>query len=218
MRPTDWLREQCAEDWAAATDNPFVRELTDGTLPRAKLAWYLVQDYTFIEGFVRLLGATVAAAPSLADALPTARFLGAIAGDENTYFQRCFDELAVPESDRTAPMLSPTAEGFQGIMAGAARSGRYAEMLAVLVGAEWSYLAWASPYADRAASLPFYFGEWISLHTGEYFESVVEHLRGQLDRCWEAAGEAERAETAATFKRMIALERQFFEHAYAVPG
>ncbi len=214
MRPTDWLREQCAEDWAAAVDNPFVRELAAGTLPRAKLAAYLVQDYTFIEAFVRLLASQVAHAPSLPGALPGAQFLGVIAGPENTYFQRSFDELDVPETLRTAPDLTPIARNFQGLMNEAARSGKYEQMLAVLVGAEWSYLAWASPYADRAEGLPFIYGEWIALHTGDYFESVVEYLRGQLDQAWEGLDEPARAETLATFRRMIALERAFFEESY----
>jgi len=215
MRPTDWLRGQCQDDWTAATDNPFVRELAAGTLAREKLAWYLVQDYTFIEGFVRLLASMVAHAPTLSDALPGARFLGVIAGPENTYFQRCFDELGVSESDRTDPPLSPAAEGFQDIMAEAAQSGRYEQMLAVLVGAEWSYLAWAGPYAGRAESLPFYYGEWIALHSGEYFESVVAYLRQQLDRAWEDLDQTARDETLATFRRMIKLEREFFREAYA---
>lgn len=214
MRPTEWLRQQCADDWDAAVDNSFVRELAAGTLPRAKLAAYLVQDYTFIEAFVRLLASQVAHAPSLPDALPGAQFLGVIAGPENTYFQRCFDELTVSERLRTAPDLTPVARDFQAIMNEAARSGRYEQMLAVLVGAEWSYLAWATPYADRAESLPFIYGEWIALHSGPYFESVVAYLRGQLDQSWETLDEARRAETLATFRQMIALERAFFEESY----
>jgi len=215
MRPTDWLREQCAQDWATAVDNPFVRELVAGTLPHAKLAAYLVQDYTFIEGFVRLLASQIAHAPSLPDALPGAQFLGVIAGPENTYFQRCFDELQVPKHLRAEPELTPVALEFQAIMREAAHSGRYELMLAVLVGAEWSYLAWASPYADRAEKLPFIYGEWIALHSGEYFESVVEYLRGQLDQVWEDLSEPARAETLAMFRQMIALERAFFEESYA---
>ncbi len=214
--PTEWLRQQCAEDWEAATDNPFVRELAAGTLPHEKLAAYLVQDYAFIEAFVRLLASQVAHAPSLADALPGAQFLGVIAGPENTYFERCFDQLGVAAKDRTTPALTPVARDFRAIMSEAVRSGRYEQMLAVLVGAEWSYLVWAAPYADKAETLPFIYGEWIALHSGAYFESVVAYLRGQLDQAWEKLDEHARAETLATFRRMIALERAFFAESYAV--
>jgi len=39
-------------DWDAATDHPFCKELADGTLPLDKMRWYLVQDYKFIDEFV----------------------------------------------------------------------------------------------------------------------------------------------------------------------
>lgn len=215
MRPTERLRQQCQADWDAATDNPFVQELAAGTLPAAKLGWYLVQDYTFIEGFVKLMGAAIAASPTLPDALPKAQFLGVIAGPENTYFQRAFEALNVPQDLREHPPLSPTAEGFRTLMAEVAASGRYERMLAVLCVAEWSYLAWAAPYADRVSTLPFYYGEWIALHSGDYFESVVEHLRSQLDRFWGTLDDAARAQAAADFARCTALERAFFAEAYA---
>ena len=147
MRPTDHLRGLAAEDWRAATTHPFCAALAAGSLPRARMIWYLEQDYQFIEGFVRLLASAVAQAPTLADALPLARFLGEVAGPENTYFQRSFEALGVSGRAETAP----ATQAFQRLMAEAAASGDYAQMLAVLVVAEWSYLSWASPLNPPAA-------------------------------------------------------------------
>ena len=115
-----------------------MRELAAGTLPHIKLAACLVQDCAFIEGLVRLLAGQVAYAPSLPDPLPGAQFLGVIGGPENTYFQRCFDELKVPTNLRAAPELTPTAKSFQATMVAAVETRRYEQKLAVLVGVEWS--------------------------------------------------------------------------------
>lgn len=62
--------------------------------------------------------------------------------------------------------------------------------------------------------LPFFFGEWITLHSGEGFEGVVAHLRTQLDQAWERLEEPGRAQVAADFARAVALERAFFDAAY----
>ena len=83
MRPTDHLQALAAEDWRAATDHAFCNELAAGTLPAGKMRWYLVQDYKFIDGFVRLLASAIATAPSLADSVPAAQFLAVITGPEN---------------------------------------------------------------------------------------------------------------------------------------
>lgn len=214
MTPSDALRAATGEDWEAVATHPFCAELAAGTLPKAKMAWYLAQDYSFIEGFVRLAARAISEAPGLADALPLARFLGVISGPENTYFQRSFEALDVPEADRVAPELAPATVAFQELMAEAAASGRYGRMIAVLVVAEWTYLSWASPFNPPAEGLPFYFAEWITLHAGEGFEGVVAYLRAQLDQAWAAADDAERAEMARLFGRAVNLERAFFDAAY----
>lgn len=210
MGPTDMLKSGVQADWTAATDHAFTRALADGTLPAEKMAGYLQQDYLFLDGFVRLLASAIAHAPSLADSVPAAQFLALITGPENTYFLRSFKALEV-STDATA---TPEARAFQDLMAEARDTGRYECMLAVLVVAEWSYLDWATPFADRADALPFWLGEWIALHTGEGFAGVVAYLRDQLDRAWPGLAPDEQARVEDLFHRAVTLERAFFDAAW----
>lgn len=210
-RPTDLLRQGKIDDWQAATTHAFTRELSDGTLPEDKMRWYLRQDYQFVDGFVRLLASAIAHAPTLADSVPAAQFLAVITGPENTYFLRAMDALGTEPSTEPAP----ATRAFQDLMAEAAASGRYQNMLAVLVVAEWVYLSWASPENPPKDGLPFWFAEWITLHAGEGFESVVEYLRSQLDNVWPTLDTTEQAEVTRLFHRAVELERDFFDAAYA---
>lgn len=210
MSATETLRAQVAEDWNAATTHAFTDALAEGTLDPEKMAGYLQQDYLFVEGFVRLLAATVAHAPTLADAVPGAQFLGAICGAENTYFLRALEALGVPQAEAAAP----ETRAFQDLMEDARLSGRYELMLSVLVVAEWIYLDWAAPVEYRADVLPFWLGEWITLHAGPDFAGVVAYLRGQLDTVYETLDETRRADVRATFARAVALERAFFDAAW----
>lgn len=210
MTATEQLKSMVAEDWQAATTHAFTDALADGTLAPEKMAGYLQQDYQFIEGFVRLLASAVAHAPSLADAVPGAQFLGLICGPENTYFLRSMEELKVPSIAQAAP----ETQAFQVLMDEARNSGRYEIMLAVLVVAEWIYLDWATPFEDRVDDLPFWLGEWITLHSGDGFAGVVSYLRGQLDTAWGELDQSAQADVAATFARAVALERAFFDAAW----
>lgn len=211
MRPTDQLKQAVAEDWQAATTHAFCRELSDGTLPLDKMRWYLQQDYQFVDGFVRLLASAIAHAPSLADSVPAAQFLAVITGPENTYFLRSLEALETTPSTDPAPVT----RAFQDLMAEAAASGRYENMLAVLVVAEWIYLDWATPENPPSDDLPFWFAEWITLHAGDGFEAVVAYLRDQLDKIWPDLTPKAQAEVTRLFTRAVALERAFFDSAYA---
>ncbi len=210
MKATSYLQSLAADDWQAATTHRFTNALATGTLDAQKMAGYLQQDYLFVEAFVRLLASAVAHAPRLADAVPGAQFLGLICGPENTYFLRALDALKVPPAQNAMP----ETEAFQKLMVEARRSGRYELMLSVLVMAEWIYLEWATPFEERADDLPFWLGEWITLHSGPGFAGVVAYLRGQLDAQWTGLDDAARAEVTATFTKAVALERAFFDAAW----
>ncbi|WP_424972748.1 TenA family protein [Dinoroseobacter sp. S76] len=210
MRATDTLQSNVAEDWHAATTHAFTDALAEGTLAPEEMAGYLQQDYLFVEGFVRLLASAVAHAPSLADAVPGAQFLGLICGPENTYFLRALEALDVPQAQEAAA----ETKAFQDLMEQARLSGRYEVMLSVLVVAEWIYLDWATPFEDRADDLPFWLGEWITLHSGPGFAGVVAYLRGQLDTVFETLDDAGREDVRATFAKAVALERAFFDAAW----
>ena len=59
------LRGACAAEWEAYTWHPFVRGLSDGTLPLAAFRRYLVQDYLFLLHFARAEALAVVKAESV---------------------------------------------------------------------------------------------------------------------------------------------------------
>lgn len=214
MRATDTLKQSVQSDWDAATDHPFCKDLANGSLPLEKMRWYLVQDYKFVDQFVRLLATAIAHAPTLADGIPAAQFLGLVTSTENTYFLRSFEAMGVSEADQKVA-AAPATAAFQDLMIEARTSGRYEQMLAVLIVAEWSYLTWANRYKTYDENLPFWFSEWIDLHTGEGFEAVVAYLRNQFDSIWEGLDNQQQTWAAEVFRKAVSYERAFFDAAFA---
>ena len=159
-----------------------------------------------------LLGAALAAADSFPPRLRFGAFLGEIAGDENTYFERSLAELGVAEVARAKMPDNPATAALDALLREAAASGDYAAMLAVLCVAEGIYLEWASSIRPPLPT-SFVHAEWIRLHDNPDFVSVVEFLRSELDRVGPAAEETARD----FFSRAVALELAFFDDAYAHP-
>ncbi|MCT9870506.1 TenA family protein [Paenarthrobacter aurescens] len=207
------LRNQYAEDWDAAVNHPFVEQLLDGSLPDEDLRHYLVQDYQFCDAFTALLGQAVASAPSLPSRLVFAGVLGAFASDENTYFQDCFNELDVPEADRTTPALGQATRDFDALMRSALATRSYPDVLAVLLVAEWLYGDWAARAGnpDSWPAEPKH-AEWIRLHNNPGYNAWVTWLRDEFDAV-EPSSPQERQRVAATFAEAVRLERAFFDAA-----
>ena len=77
------------------------------------------------------------------------------------------------------------------------------------------------------SNLPFYFGEWIDLHSGEYFASVIAYLRGLLDReavalatdpAFTARDNPEIREVQECFAKALSLEVAFWNYAWGTPA
>jgi thiaminase/transcriptional activator TenA len=213
-RFSEWLREEAEPTWRDAVSHRFTRELAEGTLADGVMRRYLVQDYSFLDSFVRLVASAIVKAPSLADRVPLGRFLGTVTGEENTYFQRAFDALDVPAEDRARPVLRGPTQAFHKLMTEAIADPEYLETLTPLVVFEWLYNAWATALADRQPER-FYHREWIALHANPAFDSFVAWLRAQMDRDGPTLAPERQDRIVAVFRRTVALEKAFFDDAYA---
>ena len=70
----DELWARTAGIYAAILDHPFLRGLTDGSLPRDAFAHYVVQDAHYLREYARALAVLSAKAPAEPDiAITTAR-------------------------------------------------------------------------------------------------------------------------------------------------
>ncbi|WP_060483371.1 TenA family protein [Pseudomonas sp. NBRC 111119] len=203
------LRRQCEPTWCAATGHRFVTQLCDGTLPDRVMIDYLVQDHRFLDSFLTLLGAAIATADTFEARLRLGRFAGMISSDENTYFLRAFDALAVSPAQRSEPADTAPTAGFKAIMREAAATRSYAAALAVLNVAEGLYLDWALK-APKPLPQHFVHAEWITLHDNPAFQAFVAFLQAELDR----VGPAEAALATDFYQRTVALELAFFDAVY----
>lgn len=206
------LREQNERTWSSAIRHRFVRELADGSIPDPVMAGYLVQDHRFLDSFLLLLGAGIAAADTFDARLRLARFTGEVSGEENTYFLRAFEALGVSVDSRASVPDTPATTGFTKLFREAADTREYAAVLAVLLVSEWLYLEWASA-VPRPLPTSFVHAEWIALHDNPAFHELVRFLRAELDR----VGPRRRELSEDFFRRAVELELAFFDQAYAHP-
>ncbi|WP_404420224.1 TenA family protein [Thalassospira australica] len=213
---SEWLRASVADDWQKVTHHPFTDAWGNSAVPLPNLKNYLIQDHRFIDRFVALLAGAVSRAPDLRDRIPGCQFLALVTGDENTYFERSFEALGVSAQERAGKPDWPVTAAFKDLIRNAMESNGYANMLAVLAVAEGTYLGWADRVNKAIAKRPddFWFAEWIDLHTGDSFESVVAYLNTQLDQVGPMLNDQERALCLTYFRKATVLEVGFFDAAW----
>jgi thiaminase/transcriptional activator TenA len=141
--------------------------------------------------------------------------LGVITGKENTYFERSFEKLGVTQEDRQDIPDAKCAGDFCNMMREVAKSGQLGEMLAVVVVCEWSYLSWGERVLEKTVRDDFVTYEWVDLHSGDYFRSVVEYLRGLLNEEGKLMDQQGRDRCKERFLQTVQLEEDFFDFTYS---
>ncbi len=211
-RFSDWLRSRAEPHWRAAVTHRFTVELAEDRIDDAVFRRYLIQDYAFIETLTGVVGFAVGHAPAMPEKKVLAGFLSLLTGDENDYFERAFTALGIPVPERGSVEAAPATRAFADLMGEAAKDG-YAEVLGVLLAAEWIYLTWALARREYKPQR-FYLREWIELHAEAGFEHFVGWLRDQVDTLGPALTPQRQRRVDGLFRRMAELEVAFFDAAY----
>src|ERR1700720_4791034 len=102
-RFTEILRAASEPACADGVRHRFVKELFGGAVLDAVMARYLIQDHRFLDSFLTLLGATLASADMFEARVRFGRFIGMVSGEENTFFLRAFEALALDLVGRKHP-------------------------------------------------------------------------------------------------------------------
>lgn len=211
--PYGILRAYTHDEWEAAVNHRFVRELVDETIAPEVLRDYLIQDYQFAQDFLSLLGQVLASADTMKAKVRLAAQLGFIAGDEDPYFHDRFAQYGVSEDQILHPELVPASRGFKKLYTDTIETRSYADGLAVLVVAESLYLDWAERATNHGRRLPVKpeHRGWVDVHRGEFFTEWVDFLIAEFNR----VADPDDPELRERFSTAVHYELGFFDDAYA---
>ena len=94
---------------------------------------------------------------------------------------------------------------------------RSVQEVLITCGSHAADLSWGER-VQVSAGAPFWASEWVELHRGEYFASVVSYLRSLLDAHARTLSAEDTEDVASTFDHAIRLELAFWEDAWGAAG
>jgi thiaminase (transcriptional activator TenA) len=185
--------------WAAMQDlftrilaHPFLAGLTDGSLPRAAFAHYVIQDAHYLVDYARALALVAAKAP---DPQSVAMFAGHARGAievESSLHASLFRDLGLTEDEvRRTPVL-PTTLAYTSFLLRSCHQGSFAEGLAAVLPCYWIYAEVGAALLARSSPDPLY-ARWIATYGGEEFGKIVAEVLALVDRVGDTASGPEQA-------------------------
>jgi thiaminase/transcriptional activator TenA len=205
-----WIKTENKAVWEAMQTHRFVTDIENDKLPRDVLRRYFFFEHAFVETAVQIFAYALLKAPGFPQRRRLIATLSALSEAQLVWFQDCFAALDIgPKGGELPDAVKAFADGMLSI----ARDGDYADIVTIMLAAEWMYGTWCVRAHQRPSAEPM-LRSWVRLHAEPEFLEGADWLRAEVNREAAALTDTQRKRLADLFGRALALEIDFHEAAY----
>jgi thiaminase/transcriptional activator TenA len=213
MTFTKELWDSIAPIYAAILRHPFIKGLTDGSLPRESFRFYAVQDALYLRDFARALSIAAARAPQDDWIIMFNEHAAGALKVERSLHESFFAEFGLSPEDVSATPLASTNLAYTSYLLAVAYGGAFHEAIAALLPCYWIYWE-VGKELERAGSPDALYARWIGTYASEEFGGVVCAVLDATERTAARVGDAERETMRRHFVTTSRYEWMFWEMGY----
>lgn len=209
----DMLWRSVGDLWMEILGHPFLVELQCGSLPQEKFAYFLGQDYTYLEDFARVLALGAARSP---DGRELRIFLNAASGVftvEQELHVALTGALGADPGALGRTQRGSATRSYVDFLLRHGFAGDYARFAAAVLPCFWIYREVGLALRDRGPSPQPLYQAWIDTYAGEPFGSAVDAQLGIIERIAEETPRRQ-GELREIFREGVSHERDFWDQAY----
>ena len=166
--------------YASILAHPFLRGLTDGSLPQEAFRFYAVQDALYLRDFARALSLAASRAPREEWIIMFNDHAAGALRVERTLHESFFNEFGLSPEAVAATPLAPTNLAYTSYLLAVAHCGPFHEAVAALLPCYWIYWE-VGKTLERAGSPDPLFARWIGTYASEEFGAVVRAVLECID-------------------------------------
>jgi thiaminase/transcriptional activator TenA len=170
--------------YGAIRRHPFVRGLTDGSLPRESFQFYAVQDALYLRDFARALSLAAARAPEDEWIIMFNEHAGGALKVERALHESFFREWGLTPAAVAGTPMAPTTLAYTSYLLAVAYGSPFHEAMAALLPCYWIYWE-VGKDLERTGSPDALYARWISTYASGEFGDVVRGVLDATDRVAE---------------------------------
>lgn len=189
---------------------PFIKELSDGSLPQEKFRFYMAQDSLYLEHFGRTLSLIAAKITDLQDVLAFMRFAENAIVVENALHESYFKDFGVSDKG----VLQPACHHYIHFLRSTAALESVEIAVAAVLPCFWIYREVGDYIYRTQNTVDNPYEKWIATYAGEEFSAAVDQAIAICDKIAENSTEATRKRMTEAFIMASRMEFHFWEAAY----
>jgi thiaminase (transcriptional activator TenA) len=199
--------------YAGILAHPFLRGLTDGSLPTDRFEHYVLQDAFYLREYARALSCAGVRSPDVgALVLFNEHSAGAITVERSLH-EGFLEDLGVTKEEAEAAKASPTTLAYTSFLLSTATLGDYPKVLGAVLPCYWIYREVGKALLDHGSPEPRY-QKWIDTYGGEDFGALVQAVLDLTDKACEDLNPSQKAHVREAFVTTSRYEWMFWDAAW----
>lgn len=198
------------ERYQSMLEMPFIKELSEGTLPQEKFRFYMMQDSLYLEHFGRTLSVIAAKIHDIRDVLAFMRFAENAIVVENALHEFYFHDFGVTDKGG----LEPACHHYIHFLRSTAALESVEIAAAAVLPCFWIYKKVGDYIYSHQNAVNNPYQKWIDTYGGDEFAIAVEQAITICDTLAEHSTQETQKRMTEAFVMASRMEYNFWEAAY----
>lgn len=216
MQLTEQFYEAAKEIWNGYLEQPFVKELGEGTLAEERFRYYMIQDYRYLLQYSKVFALGIVKSGEEGMMRRFACMVHDTLEGEMDVHKSYMKRLGITDEELAATKTGLANQSYTSYMLDVSQRGDVLDVLTAVLSCAWSYQMIGAHHSRQPAAKHPLYGEWVQSYSSADYCRGVSEIMDMADELGARVTPERAAYLTEVFVNCCKYERDFWEMAYAM--
>ena len=204
------LKDSCNKEWLEYTNHKFLSDLVSNKLPNKNFKEYLIQDYIFLQQFLKILSLTVYKSRTFEEISRSINFIKGIDHEIKLHVNYC-KKWKIPLKSLSKIKVEKANSAYTDYVLSVGKNGNNLDIFSCLSPCIIGYGEIGFNLSKVKGWERSKYSSWIKMYSSKEYQKVAKENINYLDVLFKKNKDINKLKLIKNFKKSTILERNFWQ-------
>ena len=204
------LKDSCNKEWLEYTNHKFLSDLVSNKLPNKNFKKYLIQDYIFLQQFLKILSLTVYKSRTFEEISRSINFIKGIDHEIKLHVDYC-KKWKIPLKSLSKIKVEKANSAYTDYVLSVGKNGNNLDIFSCLSPCIIGYGEIGFNLSKVKGWERSKYSSWIKMYSSKEYQKVAKENINYLDVLFKKNKDINKLKLIKNFKKSTILERNFWQ-------
>ena len=204
------LKSSCKKEWSEYTNHKFLSDLVSNKLPNKNFKKYLIQDYIFLQQFLKILSLTVYKSRTFEEISRSINFIKGIDHEIKLHVDYC-KKWKIPLKSLSEIKVEKANSAYTDYVLSVGKNGNNLDIFSCLSPCIIGYGEIGFNLSKVKGWERSKYSSWIKMYSSKEYQKVAKENINYLDVLFKKNKDINKLKLIKNFKKSTILERNFWQ-------